>query len=487
MNNILLLQAQTNDNEKLGMVLIWASIILFLLIGLTKVIELLRTMQKRVAHWNNKRVHNAHAMTVPHQKPRMQQQPVERKRKPMEYPVTGETIPLKPVDVSQNPYAVAGVPQALKCPPTDFNATLDRLSDKPYSFPIGWSIDGLQDASFVGDVNHIALTGQSDSGKDNAALGILLGLAAYHTPEQVQFALIDGKGLDWIDFESKAHTWLLAAQAEDIPNAMERLTAERKRRYEILRKAKVLKWDQYQGGDLPLLVVFVSELSLLEGAVGKKSELTDWLNAELTSARAFGIRYIIAAQTMSNFDTRWRSQLGLYIAGYQPNESQDVPNCGFSSKELLDRGTCAPSDLPVPTVNDHKGVFCVVKGRDSINVRTALISPEQRTVLLSMLPDRDQEPTTDLLERLVSDNSTVATVEPVGRSESHVEANSTTTATESEVQIIGNLRIPTNEVVAILNLAKAGYNKSKASQQLYNTSGGANWNKVKAVYDHHGF
>src|SRR3712207_4975213 len=114
---------------------------------------------------------------------------------------------------------------------------------------------------------------------------------------------------------------------------MEALGAERERRRAILAAAGASKWERYRGDDLPLLVVYISELSLLEDATGGR-ELGQWLNSELAAGRAFGIRYIIATQTASNYATRWRSQIGVYLAGFQPSDSQDAPNTGLTTREL---------------------------------------------------------------------------------------------------------------------------------------------------------
>src|SRR5262245_52734890 len=83
--------------------------------------------------------------------------------------------------------AVIGGGTALAQPP-DLAATLRVLNEQApaarYRFPLGWSVlDGrpaLSQASFVGDVNHILLSAQSDGGKDTWAIGMLLGLAACH-------------------------------------------------------------------------------------------------------------------------------------------------------------------------------------------------------------------------------------------------------------------------------------------------------------------
>lgn len=295
-------------------------------------------------------------------------------------------------DLDATPLAGAG--GALKSPPSDLRAIVDyirtRRGGAPYSIPLGWCRDGAGDADLitaqlVGDVNHILISGASDSGKDNAVMGMLLALARQHSPQAVQFAIIDGKGLDWAGWSSKAHAWRLALEPEEIAPAMAAVTAERRRRGAILRAAGVAKWDEYQGGDLPLLVVFISELSLLEDCT-KASELTAWLNSELSAGRAFGLRFIIGTQNASNFSTRWRGQIGLYLAGFQPSRSADEPNTGLTSAELAELGAIAPSQLP--PAPGGAGVFTAVQGRDVATVRASLLTSQHRAWVLSSLPDR---------------------------------------------------------------------------------------------------
>jgi len=306
------------------------------------------------------------------------------------------TVP--PVPAAKPPQqksdAIAWAGRALTTPPRDLPTTLaycrQRWGDVPLLFPIGWYRNhrGAPDcaaASFLDDTYHILISGQSRIGKDNLALQILLALALREPPERVQFCIIDGKGLDFIDLTDKAHTWWLADDVCDIRPTMEALTRERERRGRVLRYAQVSKWENY-GGDLPLLVCYISELSLLEDATSK-TDLTTWLNSELAAGAAFGIRYIVATQTASNFHTRWRSQISLYLAGFQPSQTQDQPNTGLTTKELRAEGGVPPSELrPYP---DGAGVFTAVHGREAETVRAGYLSDEQRRALLACLPNRE--------------------------------------------------------------------------------------------------
>jgi hypothetical protein len=266
-------------------------------------------------------------------------------------------------------------------------------------------VDGaarLINASLVGDVNHVAVSGMSDSGKDGWVRTVLLYLCLTTPPAQLQLAILDGKGgMSWQGWSTKAHTWLMAEEEAQLVPAMQQLVAERERRQRQLKAAGCEKWEEYAGTDLPLLVVLVSEITLLEKALGK-TELEAWLNAELVSARASGIRYLLATQTFSGYSTKFRGQISLFVAGYQNRADADDPNTGLSRKELLAYGTrqvalpdgrvyeeplaVAPSMLPDPP--SGAGVFTCVKGKVVVTVRQSLIDATLRERYLAMLPDQ---------------------------------------------------------------------------------------------------
>jgi hypothetical protein len=108
------------------------------------------------------------------------------------------------------------------------------------------------------------------------------------------------------------------------------------------------------------------------------------LNSELAAGAALGIRYIIATQTVSNFDTRWRSQISLYLAGFQPSQTQDQPNTGLSTHEIRAAGGVPPSALPAPPAG--AGIFTAVSGGEAVTVRAGLLDDAQRQRWLARLP-----------------------------------------------------------------------------------------------------
>jgi len=422
--------------------------------------------------------------------------------------------PAEAIDITP----LAGAGHALKNPTSDFRtlfAAIRAKGNEPYRVPLGWHTGGLVTARLVGDVNHILISGQSDAGKDNAVMGMLLSLAKQHTPQQVQFCIIDGKGLDWAGWGKKAHMWRLAIDSEDIAPTMNAISDERKRRGRILQAAGVAKWDEYEGNDLPLLVIFISELSLLEDAT-KSSELTSWLNSELAAGRAYGLRYIIGTQNASNFSTRWRGQIGLFLAGFQPSRAADEPNTMLGTAELESIGALPPSQLPPPPAG--AGVFTAVQGREAVTIRTSYLPGQHRAWVLSTLPDRAEplpiiapraaRPAAppsdhqDLLSLLHSGQPLPIADEPVevsyraiqsdkstfvGHSVGHsttADSRSVETMTTSyEVLPLADEIVPYEEQKRILETARSVKSRRQLTMQLYNTDGGQKSTWVRLVCD----
>lgn len=327
------------------------------------------------------------------------------------------------------PATIPGAGTALAHPPGVEESLEYMLEASPrdrYLLPLGWLRDeddtpDLVHTALVGETNHVLISGASDSGKDNLAWWMLLSLAlVHHDPQQLQVAIIDGKGLDFHPWQAKAQTWALATDPEEIPTILRALSAERQRRKAVLAAAGVSKWDHYQGGDLPLLVVFISELSLLETALKRERsrrerdrsldvDLELWLNTELTAGRAFGIRYLIGMQTVTGMDMLWRSQIGVFLGGYQPDESQVKPNTSKTAKQIVAAGAIPPNLLPAPPLG--AGVVTIVSGEQCATVRSPYLSDAERRRWLALLPERPHAPVLDtasgeLLASLIADANT---------------------------------------------------------------------------------
>ncbi|MEI7770681.1 MAG: hypothetical protein WCI67_11855 [Chloroflexales bacterium] len=261
-------------------------------------------------------------------------------------------------------------PQPLRTPPVGFAPTLRAVADyhreDPYAIPIGWqNSDGVADlvtGSLHGDspyfVGNVQVTGMTRWGKNIWEFLTTTTLCYRTTPAQLRVFCIDGKGPD-------------GAIA-----ALEGLRTERMR---LLEQHSVTKWEELPSQSRPPLIwVVINELSLLEKVLGR--ELESWLTRELSSALAGGIRYCILMQDASNWETGWRRQIGLAIAGGQVSRDADKPNLGMSTAEIKDRGGIPPSELP------ERGCFTARFYRDVVSVSIPYLNVEERKAAITRLP-----------------------------------------------------------------------------------------------------
>ena len=83
--------------------------------------------------------------------------------------------------------------------------------------------------------------------------------------------------------------------------------------------------------------------------------------------------------------TRWRRQMQLFVAGYQPSTDDDRPNTNIGAGSWPE-GVVAPSSLPL-----GGGYFTAVLGRAAFNVRSAYISDDEERQALVVIRRRWDE------------------------------------------------------------------------------------------------
>jgi len=282
-------------------------------------------------------------------------------------------------------------PQPLRTPPAGFGPTLRGVAayheTDPYAIPIGWqSSDGVADlvtGSLHGDspyfVGNIQVTGMTRWGKNIWEFLTTTTLCYRTTPAQLRIFCIDGKGPDGALWRGLAHNWREPiTREEDIPGAIAALEVLRGERMRLLEQHGVTKWEELPPQTRPPLVwVVINELSLLEKVLGR--ELESWLTRELSSALAGGIRYCILMQDASNWETGWRRQIGLAVAGGQVSRDADKPNLGMSTAEIKDRGGVPPSELA------ERGFFTARFYRDVVSVSIPYLNVEERKAAIARL------------------------------------------------------------------------------------------------------
>lgn len=330
---------------------------------------------------------------------------------PARPPARTEVMPLPPDDPLARPKAeplpwmragahpapLYGV--AADQPPTGLASLLRQLEwfDQrdgfdPLRVSIGWKVRPnrglwLECATFSrgrqNSVVNVLNSGQIGSGKDVLLRSMLLALLLRNSPDDLNLVIVDGKGLDYVGYADVPHLVALANDIPDIPPALEWLDGERERRKTLLREVGAKNW--HEAADprpFPLLLVYISELTTLERFVER---FWEWANDHLSLDRALGICYIIGTQTASNTPTRWRRQMQLFVAGYQPSTDDDRPNTNIGAGSWPE-GVVAPSSLPL-----GGGYFTAVLGRAAFNVRSAYISDDEERQALVVIRRRWDE------------------------------------------------------------------------------------------------
>ena len=90
----------------------------------------------------------------------------------------------------------------------------------------------------------------------------------------------------------------------------------------------------------------------------------------------------ILMQDASNWETGWRRQIGLAVAGGQVSRDADKPNLGMSTAEIKDRGGIPPSEL------SERGFFTARFYREVVSVSIPYLNIEERKAAIARLPQR---------------------------------------------------------------------------------------------------
>ena len=349
------------------------------------------------------------------------EKPVERPvEKPVEKPVVIPVIEVeRPVPVmkpKQKLETVPGAALALKNPP----GTLDEIikiitadyqiaspGKRPmYAVPLVWTARGNEmllhwcrltalDTQPQGEVNHMTIAGLKNTGKDSIILMIAVVLAKMHSPEELGFYVIDGKG-DLILLKLLQHTVMCATEEDTILSAFEAVEKERDRRQQIINNQSLNdrymhKWEtlpetvKRENNMTQLLCVFISEIALLQSRFSSETEFNKRMTPFILACRSAGIRVFLSTQNFSGKDVEWRGQVDLKLSSAQSQWSDVRPNLGIESKQIEERGAVPPHKLN-PT--EHKGVFTVTHAGDAVTGRASWLSPEETQKAFNTLPLR---------------------------------------------------------------------------------------------------
>lgn len=268
---------------------------------------------------------------------------------------------------------------------------LERLIDTQpggYSVPLGQDHTGAAVwRDMRKDMLHVGIFGGTGAGKDNLFESWFVALTRQNSPEQLQFAVLDGKG-HWTQpaLASRAHFWRAPAggigqEGQDAMQALlKAIQQEAARRGKLVFGADCDTFERYMiktGDRMPYLVVYFSDV------MGNLVADVDRLLVDLVSkARALGIRVVVSLQTPTKQNTQWRSNLSTVICGQLQGRSNDAPALGLAERDIL----FPPSQLPDPKA--RPGVFSVRSGRAQLLIQAPLVRRDFMARIVAELPGR---------------------------------------------------------------------------------------------------
>ena len=200
-------------------------------------------------------------------------------------------------------YCIELQPQHKQRLPTEVGLDLSARPPGAYMIPMGQNKDGAEWRSLL-ETSHILVGGESRSGKSTWLNAMLVALLATYTPQELQMALIDPKGVEFTPFDGIPH---LVKPVAITPRKASEVTgwlvAEMDRRRELFSgvfarnlttyNQRVAKVDE---PTLPLILVVVDEVSDIALQAGLKSAFYKNLIRLSSKGAAFGLILVLATQ-----------------------------------------------------------------------------------------------------------------------------------------------------------------------------------------------
>jgi hypothetical protein len=200
-------------------------------------------------------------------------------------------------------YCVELKPRLKRRLPQTAPLNLSALPPGEFTIPIGQGIEGAEWRSLL-DTSHILVGGESRSGKSTWLSAMLVALLARYTPEELQLALIDPKGVEFTPFSVIPH---LVKPVAITPQAASAVTSwlitEMDRRRELFAGVyarNLLTYnqraDKVGAPQLPLILVVIDEVSDIALQCGLSSVFYRNLIRLSSKGAAFGLILVLATQ-----------------------------------------------------------------------------------------------------------------------------------------------------------------------------------------------
>ena len=275
-----------------------------------------------------------------------------------------------------------------------------QRDDRRLTVPIGLGPDktpvqlDLKESAHGGMGPHGLCIGATGSGKSELLRTLVTALAATHSPEELNFVLVDFKGgATFLGLDTLPHTSAVITNLEDeavlVDRMFDALSGEMNRRQEVLRKAgnfanvgeynKARRDGRSDLQPLPALVIIVDEFSEL---LGQFPDFADLFVAIGRLGRSLHVHLLLASQRLEEGRLRGldshlsyriglktfsamesRQVLGTSDAYHLPNQ----PGAGYvkTDAEQLQQFQAAYVSGPVETARAGRGGSVGARGEDS--------------------------------------------------------------------------------------------------------------------------
>jgi DNA segregation ATPase FtsK/SpoIIIE-like protein len=173
----------------------------------------------------------------------------------------------------------------------------------PYMVPIGQGLEGAEWRSLL-ETSHVLVGGESRSGKSTWLNAMLIALLATHTPEELQLALVDPKGVEFTPYDGIPHLVRPVAVTPAAASAVTSgLVTEIDRRRDLFAGVYARNLPAYNervrregGAALPLILAVVDEVTDIALQCGLRSTFYQNLIRLSSKGAAFGLILVLATQ-----------------------------------------------------------------------------------------------------------------------------------------------------------------------------------------------
>ena len=220
------------------------------------------------------------------------------------------------------------------------------------------------------EFNPVAIVGSAGFGKSFALQELVLSLARYNSPEQVQFNLLDFGTNGLLPLKDLPHTADIAQSDEEekFNKMLERLTSELDERKALFQEYGVANYEQYEATTKSTLPIIVDIVDAYDAIVEhpNREYIDNVINRVLREGASLGIFMVMSSNRYSAYRLAMQSNINKTMALYLVNNDDLL--------DVMGRDKITPSPIPgrgQVEIDDEVDAFQVyqpTEGNDSLAI-----------------------------------------------------------------------------------------------------------------------